>query len=211
MNPHNVYGSYQNPFHESFLDQQPFYLPQPNSVGATIIVAGDDAATQSAGLPPVQLANFWEGVYGNMTVDVQNTGLAYQDEYNFYQTINGGSSAALTPQDQVFLPSDGTETLSQTSFFFPLTGPIAYPSTSIAGFLDPISSQATQLSYSTFILNGVQHCRCACGHETRRKGDMLRHHESSKHSLRKHFCSLCEKWFTRPDGLRRHVKTKHRT
>lgn len=54
--------------------------------------------------------------------------------------------------------------------------------------------------------NGAKLFRCSCGKETKRTGDMRRHHESLKHSLRKHGCSWCERRYTRKDALNRHER-----
>ncbi|KIL67005.1 hypothetical protein M378DRAFT_323502 [Amanita muscaria Koide BX008] len=54
--------------------------------------------------------------------------------------------------------------------------------------------------------DGVRLFRCSCGKETKRAGDMRRHHESLKHSLRKHGCPWCERRYTRQDALNRHEK-----
>ncbi|KAM6496702.1 hypothetical protein JOM56_007175 [Amanita muscaria] len=48
--------------------------------------------------------------------------------------------------------------------------------------------------------------QCGCGHVTRRKGDMRRHHETRKHAHKSYVCS-CGSSFTRSDSLKRH-KTK---
>ncbi|KAK2459310.1 hypothetical protein APHAL10511_008665 [Amanita phalloides] len=195
---HYTYGRYHG--EEAFIDQQPSYLPQSNFGGERFIAADDswteaDAATQDAFLLAGHLSNSWDG-------------------HEFYQGTSGGSSV-VNQVDTVFLPSDGggggvPETHSQTSFYLPPTHSVAYPtSADFEGLFDHITFQSVEPPFTAFTSNGVQHYRCDCGHETRRRGDMLRHRESSKHSDRKHHCSLCEKWFTRQDGLRRHIRTMH--
>ena len=46
---------------------------------------------------------------------------------------------------------------------------------------------------------------CECGHETKTKGDMLRHRETLKHAPRKYLCK-CGTRYTRGDGLKRHQR-----
>lgn len=65
--------------------------------------------------------------------------------------------------------------------------------------------------YAAIDSNGVTVYRCECGHETHRKCDMLRHHETLKHVRRGSYnCTFpdCTKTFTRKYGLKRHLQ-KH--
>lgn len=52
---------------------------------------------------------------------------------------------------------------------------------------------------------GTKRFLCSCGHKTKTKGDMLRHHETLKHAEPKYACS-CGVSYTRGDGLKRHQK-----
>lgn len=52
---------------------------------------------------------------------------------------------------------------------------------------------------------GTKRFLCECGHKTKTKGDMLRHHETLKHAEPKYACS-CGVSYTRGDGLKRHQK-----
>ena len=47
---------------------------------------------------------------------------------------------------------------------------------------------------------------CECGHQTKSKGDMQRHHETLKHTQRKYTCP-CGANYTRGDGLKRHQRS----
>ena len=64
--------------------------------------------------------------------------------------------------------------------------------------LEPVSTKELTRS-------GTKYYICSCGHETRSRGDMSRHHESRKHCLPKYTC-LCGKKFTRKYGRTRHEK-----
>ena len=64
--------------------------------------------------------------------------------------------------------------------------------------LEPVSTKE-------FTRNGTKYYICACGHETKSRGDMSRHHESRKHSLPQYACSCGEK-YTRKDARTRHEK-----
>ena len=46
---------------------------------------------------------------------------------------------------------------------------------------------------------------CECGHRTKTKGDMHRHHETRRHAQPKYACP-CGTSYTRGDGLKRHQR-----
>ncbi len=52
---------------------------------------------------------------------------------------------------------------------------------------------------------GTKRFLCSCGHKTKTKGDMLRHHETLRHAEPKYTCP-CGVSYTRGDGLKRHQK-----
>ncbi|KAF8344737.1 hypothetical protein F5887DRAFT_969621 [Amanita rubescens] len=53
--------------------------------------------------------------------------------------------------------------------------------------------------------HGAKRFLCSCGHKTKTKGDMERHHETLRHAEPKYTCS-CGVSYTRGDGLKRHQK-----
>ncbi|KIL55920.1 hypothetical protein M378DRAFT_173171 [Amanita muscaria Koide BX008] len=89
--------------------------------------------------------------------------------------------------------------MNPTAFIDTVEAGRGYTQASIVG-----SSKGEQ-TVSSFISGGTKHYRCGCGFESDSKRRMDRHHDSLRHSERKHGCS-CGKFFTRVDSLKRHKK-----
>ncbi len=68
-----------------------------------------------------------------------------------------------------------------------------------------------RLSFETLRLNDSTtryFCR-DCPYETHRRSDMRRHRDGSYHSKKKHYCSLCDKSYTRKYKLDEHERKHH--
>jgi hypothetical protein len=61
-------------------------------------------------------------------------------------------------------------------------------------------------SFTVVDTPSARYLLCECGHQTKTKGDMLRHHETLKHTQRKYACP-CGTNYTRGDGLKRHQRS----
>ncbi|KAF8732402.1 hypothetical protein AX14_004437 [Amanita brunnescens Koide BX004] len=117
---------------------------------------------------------------------------------------------------QVALLSSHTDTISSEpiSPFIDMSTPAhtqAYAGTSPS---TPTSFEASTtptepLSFFVSFSEGITHYHCDCGYETTRKADLRRHHESSKHSGQKYFCSFCGKGYSRTYNLEQHEKKHH--
>lgn len=72
--------------------------------------------------------------------------------------------------------------------------------------MDSENAAAQSPSFKVVDTPSARYLLCQCGHQTKTKGDMLRHHETLKHTQRKYACPHCGTNYTRGDGLKRHQR-----
>ena len=74
---------------------------------------------------------------------------------------------------------------------------------------DPSTIHRRNPSFIRFRSNGSTYYRCECLYETKRKSDLKRHREGSKHAWKKHYCSFpnCTKSYTRQCNLQEHERS----
>lgn len=89
---------------------------------------------------------------------------------------------------------------------FPISATARASSVPVDICMDPENTAMQSPSYTVVDSPNSRHFLCECGHQTKTKGDMLRHHETLKHTQRKYACP-CGVSYTRGDGLKRHQRS----
>ncbi|KAK2467265.1 hypothetical protein APHAL10511_000814 [Amanita phalloides] len=133
------------------------------------------------------------------------------------QTIN-----PVTPPHHQFGPNDFGKLSQDVMYYIPPIAsssiPVTAPSHTKSWTTAPVASSPFDFYtnsdnvspqspiYEIIVDEGVKYFRCGCGHRTKTKADMTRHHKCLKHSEPSYLCR-CGKSYTRDDALGRHQKS----